>query len=109
MQVLEAKAKDTPEFCDILIQHGSSVLVEAAQGDMYWSSGLDKEQVLRVKKTSWPGKNQMGKLLTDLWTKLIKESSSKGRIIKLTWKLQNGSQSQAQDKSDSESEYNYLD
>ena len=76
---------------------------------MYWSSGLNKEQVLRVKKNSWPGKNRMGKLLSDLRAKLIKESSSKGRIIKHTRKLQNGSQSQTQDKSDSESEYNFSD
>ena len=105
-QVLEAKAKGSPEFCDTLIQSSSNILVEAVQGDLFWSSGLNKEQVLRVKKNSWPGKNRMGKLLTDLRAKIVKESSSKGRSMR---KTQNGGQSQNQDGSESESEYNFSD
>ena len=46
------------------------VLAEGVPGDMYWSTGLTKEQSLLVKKSSWPGK-----LLTE-----IRESHKKNRI-----------------------------
>ena len=62
-QVLLAKAKDCPEFQDKLM-NTEGVFVEAVPNDLFWSTGLNKEVTMTVKKSSWPGKNRMGKLLS---------------------------------------------
>lgn len=62
--VLDAKAKQVPEFREELRQSQSNRLVEAVTGDYFWSSGLNKEETLNTKVKFWPGENQMGSLLT---------------------------------------------
>ena len=64
-EVLEEKIKNCKDFCDELM-NADKMIAEGVPGDMYWSTGLTQEQSLLVKKSSWPGKNIMGKLLSDL-------------------------------------------
>ena len=56
-QVLEAKAKQCQEFCDMLKESGTKILAKAVPGDFFWSAGLNKCDILKVKKNSWPGQN----------------------------------------------------
>ena len=64
-EILAEKMKSCKDFCDNLL-NADKVIAESVRGDMYWSTGLTEEQSLLVKKSSWPGKNIMGKLLSDL-------------------------------------------
>ena len=62
-QVLLAKAKCCQDFYDKLM-NTDGVFAEAVPNDLFWSTGLNKDVTMCVKKSSWPGKNRMGKLLS---------------------------------------------
>jgi len=74
-QVLTEKAKQVPEFRDALIKTGEQTLVEAVRNEMYWASGLNKDDTLLTKKHFWMGKNRMGALLLSLRSKLQNEQT----------------------------------
>ena len=65
-QVFTAKAESCRDFRKNLLSMESSILAEAGHGDYFWSTELDKELLLKTKKKNWPGKNVMGKILTEL-------------------------------------------
>ena len=69
-QILQEKAKQVPEFKDELLNSQSLPLVEAVRGELFWSSGFNKQDTRTTKKKFWPGKNTMGILLSELRTKL---------------------------------------
>ena len=74
-EVLSAKATCCPDFCNALTQ-SETVIAEAVPGDLFWSTGLTKEQCLVVKKSAWPGKNRMGKILAALKERVIEKNSN---------------------------------
>ena len=47
-----------------------------------WSTGLDKELLLKTKNKNWPGKNVMGKILTELRENL-KQTKGDKRLTRL--------------------------
>ena len=104
--ILSAKAKCSKEFCEALLS-SHNVIAEAVPGDLFWSTGLNKTQCLSVKKSSWPGKNNMGKLLTKLRDNLLDANRKKARSN--TRNTQNSSQasSTVNEESGAESEYCY--
>ena len=103
--VLQSKAKYCPEFREALI-NSENVIAEAVPGELFWSTGLNKEITLRVKKASWPGKNRMGKLLSTLREE-IQDSQKKKAGTRSTTR---NSQKQNQDHVyNSESDYGYED
>ena len=61
--ILIAKAKCCQEFHDKLM-NTEGIFAEAVPNDLFWSTGLSKEVTMVVQKSSWPGKNRMGKLLS---------------------------------------------
>ena len=71
-QILLAKAKCCQEFHDKLM-NTEETFAEAVPNDPFWSTGLSKEVTMkkRVKKSSWPGKNRMGKLLSTVKEAII--------------------------------------
>ena len=72
-------------------------------GELFWSTGLNKEITLCVKKASWPGKNRMRKLLSTIREE-IQDSQKKKASTRLTTH-----NSQIQDHVyNSESDYVYL-
>ena len=103
-QVLTAKLQQCKEFALTLKDTGSKVIAEAVPGDFFWSAGLCKEDILLVKKNNWPGRNRMGKILTELRSNLTKD------LVKKSNKKNRGkSSSQRNDKSESDSDYYYSD
>ena len=50
-EVLSAKAECCPDFCKSLIE-SEGVIAEAVPGDLFWSTGLTKEQCYVVKKSA---------------------------------------------------------
>ena len=55
LEILSEKMKSCKDFCEALM-NADKVLAKGVPGDMYWSTGLTKEQSLLVKKSSWPGR-----------------------------------------------------
>ena len=106
-QVLEAKAKQCQEFCDMLKESGTKILAEAVPGDFFWSAGLNKCDILKVKKNSWPGQNRMGKLLMDIRAKVAKEKPQKSSQRRKN--QGKTTSSQTNDRSESESDYYFSD
>ena len=92
--ILQAKAKCNPDFCEALIT-SHSVIAEAVPGDIFWSTGLNKEECLCVKKNHWPGQNRMGKLLSAIRDQLLQSKKKKKK------------NSSSNNDSGDESEYNY--
>ena len=76
-QVLIAKVQSCSEFKESLVNSESNFLAEAVRGDYYWSTGLDKELLLNTKKKNWPGKNIMGKVLTEIRDSLVQQKTGK--------------------------------
>ena len=102
--VLGAKAKSCPEFCEALL-NSRNIIAEAVPGELFWATGLTKTATMCVKKAAWPGKNKMGKILAKLKEELLEVQKMQ---------LRSGNKnSQKQDNnevcSDGESEYNYGD
>ena len=75
-QILLAKAKCCQEFHDKLM-NTEGIFAESVPNDLFWSTGLSKEVTMVVKKSSWPGKNRMGKLLSTV-KEAIFDSNSDG-------------------------------
>ena len=57
--VLGAKAKSCPEFCEALL-NSRNIIAEAVPGELV-ATGLTKTVTMCVKTAAWPGKNKMGK------------------------------------------------
>ena len=56
-EVLSAKAKCYSDFCKLLIE-SEGVIAEAVPGDLFWSTGLTKEQCYVLKKMCGLGKTR---------------------------------------------------
>ena len=67
-----------------LLKTDSNILAEAVRGDYHWSTGLDKELLMITKMKFWPGKNVMGKLLSNLRTKLKQKYEDAKKTLKVT-------------------------
>ena len=76
-QVLTAKAESCHDFRKNLLSMESSILAQAVHDDYFWSTGLDKELLLKTKKKNWPGENVMGKILTELRENLQQTKGNK--------------------------------
>ena len=74
-EILEHKCKQVPEYRETLINSKSNKLVEATPGDYFWSSELNKEDMLNTNTKYWFGQNKMGLLLTVICSTL--QDSSK--------------------------------
>ena len=74
------------------------MLAEAVRGDYFWLTGLDKELLMLTKKKNWPGKNVMGKMLTEVRESLLQVRNDK----KLTRSKEQTEQNGASSGSDSE-------
>ena len=85
----------------MLLKTDNNVIAEAVRGDYFWSIGLDKDMVMTTKKRFWPGQNVMGKLLSELRTKL----KNKDKADKKLTQSQNSSKKSAD--TDTESDYDY--
>ena len=103
--ILQAKVKDCQEFRDALL-NSENVIAEAVPGELFWATGLHKQNSLCVKKASWPGKNKMGKLLS-----IIKEEIFETQKKKLRSKNRNTQKHATSqiENSDGESDYYYED
>lgn len=63
--ILEAKFQACPDFRDKLMDTQDKFLVEATN-NLYWASGLPPRATANQPIDSWPGRNQLGKLLMEL-------------------------------------------
>lgn len=77
--IVKEKSKQVPEFNDVLMETKSSTLVEAVAGEMFWASGLNKQNTLFTKKNYWFGENNMGRILMDLRTELLTSFTEPGK------------------------------
>jgi ribA/ribD-fused uncharacterized protein len=68
---LDAKFMQHPELAEKLKATGDRPLAEANPRDKYWGIGTSSDTSKASDPAKWPGKNVMGKLLTDLRTKLL--------------------------------------
>jgi ribA/ribD-fused uncharacterized protein len=69
-QILAAKALYCPEYTHALLT-AQEVIAEAVPGDLFWSTGLSKQELYHCKMERWPGYNQMGKLHMELRETLL--------------------------------------
>ena len=65
-QVLRAKAESSEVFRQHLLDTGDKYLVESSVTDNYWGSGLSYNLTITTLPELFPGKNKLGKLLTEL-------------------------------------------
>jgi ribA/ribD-fused uncharacterized protein len=61
-----AKFTQNKHLLSMLMNTGSTKFVEASPYDKVWGCGLDEEQAKNTPEERWPGKNQLGEILTRL-------------------------------------------
>ena len=74
--VLYAKFCQVEAYRLALLASSKKIIVEAVQGDFYWSSGLSKEQIKTTTHHLWPGRNMMGLLHMQLRSQAKAEVST---------------------------------
>ena len=57
-----------------LLDSASSRLVEAVQGDLYWSSGIPPYLAATTKSQFYPGCNKLGSILESVHFDIMKEA-----------------------------------
>ena len=67
-----AKFEQNPELLEFLKDTGTRTIVEARIDDKFWGAGLraDDEKLTTTEPNSWPGKNNLGKILTQVRERL---------------------------------------
>ncbi|KAK3082645.1 hypothetical protein FSP39_001246 [Pinctada imbricata] len=64
--ILDAKVAQCKQFCEALLKSNkNTTFVEAAYDD-YWGSGLNKLGTLHTSSGHWPGKNELGRIYTEI-------------------------------------------
>ena len=71
--VLLAKAKYCPLYCDVLLQSESKLLVESTKDD-YWGANLSPDLVKTTIPAYYPGKNNLGKIHMEIRDILVTEN-----------------------------------
>uniref|UniRef100_A0AC34QY45 NADAR domain-containing protein n=1 Tax=Panagrolaimus sp. JU765 TaxID=591449 RepID=A0AC34QY45_9BILA len=70
------------ELRELLFETAGTVLVEANKIDRLWGAGLDIYDPDMKDETKWPGRNQLGFLLTELRDYLMKKGEYKHEVLK---------------------------
>jgi ribA/ribD-fused uncharacterized protein len=71
-ELIKAKIKCCEEFKNALIESGDKVLAEATS-NIYWASGLSPELTACTKPEFFPGKNVLGKILSEARQSLVQK------------------------------------
>ena len=72
-EILHIKADLCPTFKQTLLDSTNCRLVEAVQGDVFWSSGLPPQLAATTKPEFFPGRNELGSILESVRLDLMKE------------------------------------
>ena len=71
-----AKYEQNPDLLRKLMETGDSILAEASPMDYEWGIGLDAAAARKSDPYDWPGRNLLGKLLTELRDEFRENSES---------------------------------
>ena len=72
-EVIAAKTQQVPEFKDRLLSTGDCYLAEATH-DKFLACGLSVDDAVKVSPKCHPGRNNLGLILMDIRTKIMKQS-----------------------------------
>nr|AEX62499.1 hypothetical protein mv_L294 [Moumouvirus Monve] len=64
------KFKQNPDLFKSLTKTGNKLLVEASPHDNIWGIGLSVNKAMILPKSKWPGKNLLGKAITQVKNEL---------------------------------------
>ena len=73
-EFLHIQADFCTYFKQSLLDSASSRLVEAVQGDLYWSSGLPPYLAATTKSQFYPERNELGSILESVRLDIMKEA-----------------------------------
>ena len=83
-KILRAKADQCPTYRKKLLSCKGKI-VEAIRGDLFWSAGLDEQDLKNRPMESWPGQNVLGQLHMEIRDELqeflLTQSQSKKRTV----------------------------
>lgn len=61
----------------VLLSTGSSVIVFAFKGDLFWGNGLSEDDVGNLQTDAWLGQNKLGYLLMQVRSELMEETHNR--------------------------------
>ena len=73
-EIIHIKADYCASFKQSLLDSASCRIVEAVQGDLYWSSGLSPYLAKTTKPQFYPGMNELGAILETVRFELMREA-----------------------------------
>ena len=65
-EIVEAKVAQVPAFKDVLQKSQRNALFVETTFDDFWGSGLNKDGTLNTNPTKWPGKNKLGRIISEV-------------------------------------------
>ena len=65
-EIVEAKVAQVPAFKDVLHKSQRNALFVETTFDDFWGSGLNKDGTLNTNPTKWPGKNKLGRIISEV-------------------------------------------
>ena len=65
-EIIEAKVKQNKEFKELLMKKGQDVTFAETTYDDFWGTGLDKVGTMNTNRKYWPGKNALGRIISDI-------------------------------------------
>ena len=71
--IVEAKVSQCPDFHDILKNAPPKAVFVESTYDDFWGSGLNIAWTKHTNKTTWPGKNMLGDIITKVSQKMKKK------------------------------------
>ena len=60
-ELLKAKLEQCPTYYRKLLSC-RGLIVEAVPNQLFWSAGMEKEELVKLSRDQWPGENKLGKL-----------------------------------------------
>ena len=64
--ILDAKLAQCKDFSEALVKSNKNTIFVESVYDNYWGSGLDRKGTLNTDSSRWPGKNELGRIFTEM-------------------------------------------
>lgn len=78
-EIISKKSEQVENFRDVLENSTKNVIFAETTYNDFWATGLNYDQSMHTKTSTWPGKNVLGQILGRVATEVKKKSKNKSK------------------------------